>query len=488
MREPVVLQRIDIGVHRADLIARVGKQLEHADEHAVVAQQHLVGNRLAQRHDLVAIVLRDVVARHVRRVRFAHFGARVDRRLREPVRRLQVGRLRARDFRAAPVEQRNLDADLVAVLVPLVGLVVVEVAEFERVDEARRLREPERARDALRPQLRGPDVEAVVHREALDVVEPRPFGRQLRQALGQFIAGRRAPQPHRARELLACGDRAQPRVRELRDRVRVERLLARVIEPAEVAGAPHPERELRAGVRRILHLLRVSRRLRGGDRLDVRAARVGRDLQHRVGGLELGLLEAPPLDLRRERQRQHAQDTHRERAADAQVVARMRAAEREAGVRQPSRLHEIGLGQAELRIRSLQAAVVQQRDLNRVVDAERLRQQRLRATRHGIAIGVGLHQHRVLAEPLGGRARHGAEAAVPRECRAARGERQYGRRRADPEGNEARRHSAPPCIAPWPCAPAAAPPSAPAGAAAAWRGRGATSRFSCGQFGPSSSR
>ena len=45
--------------------ARVGQQLEDADQHPVVAQQVLVGDALAQRHDLVAIVAGDVVGRAV---------------------------------------------------------------------------------------------------------------------------------------------------------------------------------------------------------------------------------------------------------------------------------------------------------------------------------------------------------------------------------------------------------------------------------------
>ena len=37
--DPEVAQRLDIGVDARDLLARVGEQLEHADQHAVVAQQ-----------------------------------------------------------------------------------------------------------------------------------------------------------------------------------------------------------------------------------------------------------------------------------------------------------------------------------------------------------------------------------------------------------------------------------------------------------------
>ena len=164
----------------------------------------------------------------------------------------------------------------------------------------------------------------------------------------------------------ARGDGLLARLRVLRNRIGMERLLARVIEAAEVAGLPHAQREFGGRARGIAHLLRIVRGLLGRDGLDVRAACVGCDLQHRVGGFELGLLETAAFDVRRERHRQQREHVRRERAAERQLaVAGTGAAEREARVRQPAGLDEVCFRQPQFCIRSLQPAVVQQRDLHR---------------------------------------------------------------------------------------------------------------------------
>src|SRR5688572_22894730 len=44
--DPEIAQRSKIGIDGDDLLARIGEQLEHAGEHAVVAQEHLLRNAL----------------------------------------------------------------------------------------------------------------------------------------------------------------------------------------------------------------------------------------------------------------------------------------------------------------------------------------------------------------------------------------------------------------------------------------------------------
>ena len=257
-----------------------------------------------------------------------------------------------------------------------------------------------------------------------------------------------------------------------------------MLEPAEVAGLAHALREFGRCACRIVHLLRVARRLLGRDRVHVCAARIGRDLQHRVGGFQLRLLEPAPFDARGKRQRQDAEHVRRERPADAQVIARTRAAEAEAGIRQPPGLHQIGFRQAELRIRCLQPAMIQQRDLHGVVDAERLREQLAGARRDRLAIRVAADDHRVLAEPLARGGGHRVEPAVSRERRAAREPCDRGSTRRDPQGNPSFDHLDGPSWVVW----FARLESAGLPGVAARLAGSVTARFRCCQPGPSPSR
>ena len=56
---------VDRRRHAGDLVARVRQQLEHADEHAVVAKNVFLGHGLSKRHDLIAVVPGQVVGRAV---------------------------------------------------------------------------------------------------------------------------------------------------------------------------------------------------------------------------------------------------------------------------------------------------------------------------------------------------------------------------------------------------------------------------------------
>src|SRR6266545_4939460 len=104
--EPEITLRLDRCDDARDLLARLGQQLEDARQHAVVAEQRLVGDRLAQRHDLVAVMAREIVGGAIGVVGGAHLGARVAVGLGQAERRLPVDRLGLGDFRVAPVEQR----------------------------------------------------------------------------------------------------------------------------------------------------------------------------------------------------------------------------------------------------------------------------------------------------------------------------------------------------------------------------------------------
>jgi hypothetical protein len=63
------------GHHTGDVVPRVGQQLEHTNQHGVVAQHVFIGHGLAQRHNLVAVMPGQVVAGAVGRILVRNWGA-----------------------------------------------------------------------------------------------------------------------------------------------------------------------------------------------------------------------------------------------------------------------------------------------------------------------------------------------------------------------------------------------------------------------------
>jgi hypothetical protein len=100
--------------------------------------------------------------------------------------------------------------------------------------------------------------------------------RQLRKNLRQPELGLRSPQSERARQALALDHGGLACAGELRRALRVERLVARELQPAPVADLRHALREFGAGRSSVLCLLEVLRRLPRGDGAVVSSARLGR--------------------------------------------------------------------------------------------------------------------------------------------------------------------------------------------------------------------
>ena len=68
--QPELLQRRD-GAHDAGgLRARIGQQLEHADQHAVVAQQVFLADALLRGQDVIAVVRSHIPGGAVGRIAF----------------------------------------------------------------------------------------------------------------------------------------------------------------------------------------------------------------------------------------------------------------------------------------------------------------------------------------------------------------------------------------------------------------------------------
>lgn len=122
-----------------DLRARVGRQLEDADQHAVVAKLLLVGDAPGQRHQLVAVVAGNVERAAVQAVGLPHLGAGAEGRVRRLVGGLACQRLGARQRVGA--EQRQLQRHLPAALRRLLVGRIAHRAQLHHGDEARCLRQ-----------------------------------------------------------------------------------------------------------------------------------------------------------------------------------------------------------------------------------------------------------------------------------------------------------------------------------------------------------
>lgn len=103
-------------------------------------------------------------------------------------------------------------------------------------------------------------------------------------------------------------------------------------------------------------------------------------------------------------------------------------AAREARVRQSTGLHQLGLTDAQLEEPGLQPLVIEQRDLHRIVDRQRLGQQLGHAGVDAVLVSCRPGPADFLAEPLASGLLHRAEAAVRADAGAA-GQHQHGNHR-----------------------------------------------------------
>ena len=365
------------------------------------------------------MVSRAVVGDAVGAIGFAHLRTRVDGRLGRAVQRLPVDGLGAGDARIAPVKQRQLEVDLVATLRRLEVRAVAHRAEFEHVDPARHAREAQAPRGLRGLQTRGLHIEPLAERGAFDVGRIGRWRGQIGQAVGQAEGRLLAPQAHQADELFAAGELLALGTRDGLCGIGIEALFAQLLQLVEVACRGHAARQLGAGVGGLLHLARVALALLRGHRQVVGLARVDGEPEHAHHRLLLGLLEASRLDLAHPGQRQQVRQADAEAAFDLDLIAAAQAAEAEAGVGQPRRLHELGFGDADLGQIGLQAALVQQRHLHGGIGGQRLGEQLGDAALHGFLIGRRARHGDVPAEAVLHRLLNARHAAIGAERGAA---------------------------------------------------------------------
>ena len=391
---------------RGSLFARVGQQLKHADQHAVVAQHGFIRNFLAKGNHPVAIMLRQVVRGAVINVAFTRLAARLRGRVGDLVHGLHVDRFGLGDARAAPVEQGQLERYGVTRRDALTGVRLADVTQVEHIDEARRFCQAQRRRGLRGLDPGGLDVEPFANRNAFDVVDVRRLGRQVGKALGQQIGAAGSPQAHQPGQVFAGGDRALAGPGNGSRRLCFVQLLPGEIELAQVSRLRHAAGQRRARLGRRRHLPRIGQSLDGAKRIEIGVASVCGMLEDVACHHQPGLLETPALDASGDRCGQQADQAQRQRALDVDRVARVGALERERGILQPARLDQVGVDNTDVPVSRLQRPVVQQGDLHRIVGRQRGKQLCGDQAVERARVIVIAQQARILAEPVFRQRRH----------------------------------------------------------------------------------
>ena len=147
----------------------VGEQLEHADEHGVVAQLVLVRDLFAQGNHLIPIATGKVIGSPVSGICLPHLGLSIGCHFGGTVDGLHVDVFGAGHLGAGKIEQRQLEADLVALLQRQARIRLGSVAKFEHIDEAGCLREAERCGEAFDLLARGLQIQPVAQRASFKI-------------------------------------------------------------------------------------------------------------------------------------------------------------------------------------------------------------------------------------------------------------------------------------------------------------------------------
>ena len=209
----------------------------------------------------------------------------------------------------------------------------------------------------------------------------------------------------------------------MRGCIGVEALLARLIELAPVTGPGHPLRELRARLGRDLDLLHVSHRLLRRHRAKVGAPCLRGHIQNLRGNGEFRRLDAIALKPCRQWNGQQANELEREASLDFLLASALQVGKRKAWIAWPTRAYEISVGDAKLGVYRLEPAVVDQRNLNRVIDRQRPLQNLPDRGERRLRFGIGTAPAYVVAGEIVRNTLNCVKACIRRQRGAASEER-----------------------------------------------------------------
>ena len=152
-------------------------------------------------------------------------------------------------------------------------------------------------------------------------------------------------------------------------------LLAQLRQTREIASGLHALRQLGPGLGRGLHPFGIAQLFVGGDGLHPGQSGIACQSQHRRRDIGLHCLKATRFHARSQRrgeQRQHVEADHR---FELELITMTGAQIADAGIGQRPGTHQFGLRDAQFGIADLQTGVVEQGDLHRILDRQRLRAQ-----------------------------------------------------------------------------------------------------------------
>ena len=264
------------------------------------------------------------------------------------------------------------------------------------------------------------EVDPPLERPAFDVLGRGDAGRQGRQRAGQAEVDVAAPQPELPDQAFAGDLLLDPRTGELGAEFLVEGVLAGLLQLVQGAALAELLGEFRGGLGGAERLLHEGDLLVGRDGAVVFPARLGGEPQHGLGGAELRRAEALLGDGGPGGQGSELEQPDQDLALDLQFQAAAEARQGDRRARRQGGLDVVGLGDAELVERGLQAAVLQQRDLDGAVRRERPAEELLDPLLDADGLGLAGDLDDVLAElGVGDRLRGAIPASGEKETQPA---------------------------------------------------------------------
>ena len=280
------------------------------------------------------------------------------------------------DADLAAVEDRNLECDVETPFPEWsafrLASLLVDPRKIEKRDESCCLRELERLRKKAQLNAGHLEIDTMCDGIHLDARQRQWLARQGRQFLWQPEAEVTVPQSKQADQALAgaCGILAKRR-KVGRD-LRIEDLLTGLVELVQRSGLSELQGKLRRGFRCGLCIGKQDDEFVGPDRTIIGAPDLGREPKRLVCRAQLSLLEALAGNLRSERQGGQRQNVSDHLTLDLVPAIACDARNRESRIGRQAFLDKLGFGQGQFVVRRLQAAIVQERDLDGGVHRQRL--------------------------------------------------------------------------------------------------------------------
>ena len=202
-------------------------------------------------------------------------------------------------------------------------------------------------------------------------------------------------------------------------RLRVEHLLARLVELVQRTGLAEFQRKLGRGFRCGLCIGKQSDEFVGRDRTIVGPSDFGCEPQRLLGSAQLCLLESLAGDFRSKWQRGQSENVADHLPLDLECAVSGNPRNREGRIGRQAFSDQIGFGQRQFVVRSLQAPIVQERDLDGGVDRQASAEKALYGGIGPLRIVLRANGNHFLMDYFAGQVGDNRHASIRRERRAS---------------------------------------------------------------------